>query len=574
MSERVLPAEAYAVRLKENVSARMRDGTVLRADIYRPRVGGPFPVLLLRTPYGKHQDSNVRLAESLAARGYVVVVQDIRGRYASDGDWDPFFSPTYGEIDVHDGYETVEWAAGVPDTTGRVGTFGLSYDAWTQWKLAPMRPPHLVAMFASGLSSDSRDTWPGIFRRDRQLQWIMVTVGPDMRRRLGLPGPHTVAEARIIWDNLDKGKWLWFEPIGEIPQDALAGLARIWHHYLSHHHVDWFRIAEMHPEIDVPVYHQTGWYDRLVGGVIDQYAGMVSNGRTEATRRSQRLLIGPWSHTLDFTRNVGAMDFGPEADANCPEIIARWFDHWLKGVDTGIMDEPPIRIFVMGEDRWRYEHEWPLARTRFTSYYVHSGGRARTPAGDGSLSTEQPGDEPADTYVYDPRDPVMSLLLPDGHTGPGDVRRLDHRRDVLVFQTPPLERDVEVTGPVELKLYATSSALDTDWTARLVDVHPDGFAVNLSYGIQRARYRDSWDRPTLIEPGRVYEYTLKLKPTSNLFKVGHRIRLDISSSDFPNYDRNHNTGREYWKDAEFVKAQQEVFHDARYPSHVVLPIVP
>ena len=254
--------------------------------------------------------------------------------------------------------------------------------------------------------------------------------------------------------------------------------------------------------------------------------------------------------------------------------MARWFDYWLKGIASGIMEEPPVRLFIMGENKWREEHEWPLARAVHTDYYFHSGGRANTPFGDGVLSPEPAAMEQPDSYLYDPRDPVMSLHQPDGHAAPGDVRAHDDRQDILVYQTPPLAQEVEVTGPLEVKLYAASSAPDTDWTVRLVDVHPGGLAVNLSYGIARARYRDSWDNPSLLKPGQVYEYTLRMAPTSNLFKVGHRIRVDVSSSDFPNYDRNHNTGVAYWEDATFAIARQTAFHDAAHPSRIALPIVP
>jgi len=268
------------------------------------------------------------------------------------------------------------------------------------------------------------------------------------------------------------------------------------------------------------------------------------------------------------------MDFGAEAQLGYNELIIRWFDYWLKGVDNGIMDEPPIKLFVMGENKWRYENEWPLARTVYTDYYLHSGGAANTPRGDGSLSPTPPGYEPTDSYVYDPKDPVMSLCTPDVQDAPYDQRPLDHRRDVLVFVTEPLEEDVEVTGPVVVKLWAASTAPDTDFTAKLVDVYPDGFAINLCHGIVRARYRDSYEKPSLITLGQIYEYTVPLRPTANLFKKGHHIRVDISSSNFPFFDRNHNTGREFYEDAELVAATQTVYHNGQYPSRIILPVIP
>jgi uncharacterized protein len=568
-SEPTLPVETQF-----DVPAVMRDGTVLRADVYRPRDGGPYPSLLLRTPYGKqHYAELAAEADAMAAHGYIVALQDIRGRYASDGQFDPWWSPTRGDCCVLDGYDSVEWAAGLPNASGAVGTFGMSYMAWTQWKLAPTRPPHLRAMFVRGISADSRTTWPGIFTRDRQLQWLTYSLVPDTRRRLGLPGPQTVAEAQQVWNQVDRGKWLWFTPMKDFPAHILGGLKDTWEEWLSDHNSDWFGFGEICSKVDVPVYHVTSWYDRLWGSV-DLYTGMVERGRSAATRANQKLLLGPWAHSIGFHRQVGDVDFGPQADLNSAEEMLRWFDYWLKGIDTGINTEPPVRLFVMGENRWRDEHEWPLARTLYTDFYCHSAGKANSAAGDGLLSSEPPREEPPDSYVYDPKDPVMSVQAANGHAAPGNVNSQDHRSDQLVYQTAPLPSDVEVTGPLVATLYAASSARDTDWAVRLSDVGPDGRAVNLSYGIVRARYRDSWQEPSLLEPDRVYEYTIRMVPTSNLFRRGHRIRLDIASSDFPAFDRNHNTGLEYWGDSSFVAARQLVFHDSRYPTRVVLPIIP
>ena len=555
-----------------DLPAAMRDGTVLRADVYGPSSGGQLPVVLIRTPYRKTRHGFVDLASEIAARGYLVVVQDMRGRYASEGDFDPFFSPTTGKYEASDGYDTVEWAAALPGSTGAVGTLGWSYGSRVQWQLAPTRPPHLRAMFAGGHGPDTRLVWPGIFTRDRQLQWLFNLMVPDTRRRLGLPGPTSIEEAQRLWDTIERGKWLWFTPMAEFPDYILGGFREVWHYWLSHHHCNWYSRDVVFSEIDVPAYHVTGWYDRL-WSTVDMFTRMVKEGRTARTRSSQRLIVGPWTHGFNLTRRLGIMDFGEEAGFPCAELAARWFDYWLKGIDTDIVDEPPVRVFTMGANRWHFENEWPPARARLIDFYCHSGGRANTPAGDGVLSPQAPGDEPRDAFLYDPRDPVMSLHQPDGQAAPSDLREHDCRQDILVYQTPVLEGDLEVTGEITCCLFAASSARDTDWTVRLVDVHPDGLAVNLSYGIVRARYRDSWSNPSLLEPGRVYEYRLRLVPTSNLFKAGHRIRVDISSSDFPNYDRNHNTGQDYWIDSAFVTARQAVFHDAEHPSRIILPVV-
>ena len=563
----------YRVRVEKDVPTPMCDGTVLRADVYRPQGGSAFPVLLLRTPYGKGIPPRLDQSEALAACGYIVVIQDVRGRYASDGEFDPHQSETGGESDVADGHDTVEWAAGLPGASGAVGTFGVSYMAQTQWTLALARPPHLRAMFAGGHGPDSRLTWPGIFTRDRQLQWLLCTMVPDMRRRLGLPGPQTVEEAQALWDRVDRGKWLWFTPMQDFPPEVLGGFQKHWRRWLTTLNTNFLRFDGRFAEVDVPIYHFTGWYDRI-WGAIEYFRGMASQGRTEATRRSQKLIVGPWSHGLEFPRRVGILDFGPEAELSSIDLLCRWFDYWLKGIDTGVMQEPPVRLFVMGDNRWRYEKQWPPKGVVYTNYYCHSGGQAKTPHGDGRLTPLPPAEEPPDRFIYDPRDPVMSLHPPSAQPAPVDLRPHDYRRDILVYQTPPLEHDVEVVGPLTFRLHAASSALDTDWTVRVVDVYPDGLPVNVSYGILRGRYRDSWETPTPLEPARPYEYVISMVPTGISFKAGHRIRVDVSSSDFPNYDRNHNTGLNYWEDSTFVTARQTVFHDAARPSHIVLPIAP
>jgi putative CocE/NonD family hydrolase len=335
--------------------------------------------------------------------------------------------------------------------------------------------------------------------------------------------------------------------------------------WLKDHAVDHFGFEGKHREIEVPALTVTGWYDQQIGA-IKHFTGMARNGRTERARSGQRLIIGPWTHTnVDWASKVGDVDFGPEATRDYYDVAEGWFAHWLKGEPTGVDEWPPIQLFVMGANRWRGESEWPLARTTYTKLYLRDGGR---------LSEEPPADESADRYVYDPRDPVMSLYTAGGQQEPHDLRQLDGRADVLVYATPPLEQPLEVTGPVEVRLWAASSALDTDFVARLVDVWPDGFAQELCHGIVRARYRESYTEPSLLRPGQVYEYTIRVNPTSNLFGRGHRVRLDITSSDFPNFDRNHNTGADDYADATLTTAEQTVFHDRLRPSAVVLPIIP
>ena len=411
--------QTYGVLIEENVPAAMRDGAVLRADIWRPDAEGRFPGLLIRTPYGK--SSYKSTFEWAAERGYVVVSQDIRGRYTSDGEFHPLYLGS--RFEAQDGYDTVEWVASLPYCNGKVGVFGCSYNAWTAWELAWTRPPHLVAMFVGGIGARSTDgPFHPIIRTGCLLYWLINTMAPDTRRRVRGPKPWTKEEAIKLWEE-NRWKWIWFPSLKDIPERVLGGLVPHYREWLRAPNVDYWRFREKHKEISVPVFQFTGWYDRQALGTIDHYMRMVKNAKTIRARRGQKLLIGPWSHGWGAggQAKIGDMDFGLKAviDYRFKPMI-RWFDYWLKGVDNGIMDGPPVRIFVMGANSWRYEREWPPARTQYQEFYLHSGGAANTPSGDWVLSLDPPGDEPTDSYVYDPRDPVPTLYLPSGQDAPRD----------------------------------------------------------------------------------------------------------------------------------------------------------
>ena len=556
---------SFSVSVEADVGAEMRDGTVLRADVYRPDAPGTYPVLLQRTPYSKDGENCVEQGHRLAERGYVVVQQDVRGRYRSDGEFQPgFFSADHR--DAEDGYDTVEWAAGLPWSTGKVGTFGGSYCGWTQWELAHTRPPHLAAMIPSAIAANLLDReMSGVLRLGRILWWSVNTLAPDVRRRLrDESGPTTTDEAERLYLERDRNKWLWHLPLAEIPDEILSGVGRHWRRWLADHASDHFGFLERHGDVGVPALTTTGWYDQQIGA-IRNFTGMRANGMTEEAKSGQRLIVGPWSHTTDFSSSqVGELDFGPETVRDFYQMADDWFGHWLKGESTGVEEWPPVQLFVMGANRWRAEEDWPLARAEYTDYYLHGGG---------GLSPSAPPDGPPDSYDYDPRDPVMTLYSPPGQQEPQDQRALDGRRDILVYETDPVEEPIEVTGPVTVHIWAASSARDTDFVVKLMDVWPDGFVQELCYGIVRARYRESFASPSLIEPGRTYEYTIQVNPTSNLFRRGHRIRLDVSSSDFPNFDRNHNTGGDDYSESTLVTARQTIYHDRERPSRVVLPVI-
>jgi len=553
------------VIVERDLEAHMRDGTVLRADAYRPEAPGKYPVLLQRTPYSKQRELFADHGRRFAERGYVVVFQDVRGRYASDGELKMgFFSADH--CDAEDGYDTVEWASALPWANGRVGTFGSSYGGWTQWAMAHTRPPHLVTMIPGMIAADLLDRELGaVLRLGRVLTWSATNLSADTRARVGAVGARTLVDAERFYYQRDRQKWLWFLPLSELPEEAVHDVGPLWREWLGNHAVDTFGFLERHREVNVPALNITAWYDQQIG-TIKHFTGMSENGMTEEARKGQRLIIGPWTHGYDFARRVGEVDFGPEAKRDYVETCLQWFDFWLKQDGTGpAAGWPPIQLFVMGANKWRDENEWPLARTEYTKLYLHGGG---------SLSHEPPAGETPDTYVYDPRDPLMTLYSPNGQQEPHDQRALDGRQDVLVYQTLPLEKPVEVTGPITMELHAASSARDTDWVVKLTDVWPGGFAQELCHGILRARYRESYESPSLLEPDKPYEFTISVNPTSNLFKAGHRIRVDITSSDFPNFDRNHNTGGDDYFEAELVPARQAVFHDSARPSHIVLPVIP
>lgn len=558
-----------------NVPGTMRDGTVLRSDIYRPDTDRKYPVLLCRTPYDKSAKKQTDIGPKLAERGYVVVFQDVRGRYASDGEFCPgFFSADH--CDSEDGYDTVEWAAGLSWSNGKVGTFGNSYDGWLQWELAHTRPPHLVCMLAGGITANLLDReLGGVLRLGRVIDWTINNLSVDTAKRLGSRWKEkTNEEASRLWVERDRSKWLWYLPLYEIPEQAMPGMGQHWRAWLEDHATDHFRFQEKHREIDIPVLSISGWYDQQIG-TIKQFSGMVKNGRTSHARKNQRLVIGPWTHTLlNLDRRVGDIDFGPDAEWNFYDLADEWFSRWLKEEGSGEPEWSPVQLFVMGANRWRSEEEWPLRRTQYLDYYLNSDGHADMPMGEGWLSLEPPTDGAPDEYVYDPRDPLMTLYTPAGQQAPLDQRQLDGREDVMVYQTPPLEEEVEVTGDIEVFLWASTSARDTDFVAKVIDVWPDGFSQELSHGIVRGRYRESFENPTLLEPNRPYLFRIQVNPTSNVFKKGHRIRLDITSSDFPNFDRNHNTGGDDYRESILEAARQKIFHDASRPSRIVLPVIP
>jgi hypothetical protein len=565
--------------LERNVGVPMRDGVVLRADVYRPDAPGRFPTLIMRTPYGKDgviEDGSEPTVGRAARAGYAVVVQDVRGRYNSDGEFRPY------EQEGRDGHDTIEWAAAQPWSDGRVGTFGLSYPGAAQWLAAMETPPHLVSIFPAMTFATGRHFFyfGGAFNHD-WMRWIGNSIVPDVRRRRGLPGPKTETEAEQVWG---RRKWEWeeFLPLREFP--LFRDVAPWYYDWLAHpDDGEFWRFADVtaaHGRITVPALNFSAWYDSAYGplGAIANFTGMRAGGATAEARRGQRLILGPWDHgdPKEHETRSGEYVFGPNGTIDYYGLVLRWHDRWLKGIRNGIDEGPPVRLFVMGDNVWRDEWEWPLKRARETVLYLRGGGYANTLRGDGLLAPEPPAPrEPADRYVYDPRRPVRMVKFEQ--QGAFDRSPIQARRDVLVYTTEPLESDLEVTGPIVVRLWIASSAPDTDFAVMLCDVHPGGRALNVlpqESGFLRARYRESETAPKFLAPGQPTEIVIGGMVTSNVFKRGHRIRLEVTSSRFPVFDRNPNTGEPFGVSARMVPARQTILHDAAHPSRVILPVIP
>jgi hypothetical protein len=572
---------SHAITAEFNVPAAMRDGTVLRANIFRPAETGSYPVALTRTPYGKDFfTTSIYLdAVRLARAGYLVVIQDVRGRFASEGEWRPF------AFEGVDGCDSVEWAASLPGSNGNVGMWGMSYVGLTQWMAAMQSPPHLKALVPSITWADARDgvQWRGgALELGSMANWGLGTGFDDLFKRHAAAPPAELGRhlnALVGEINALPTEGYRALPLNDFAPFRRLGIGDMFFdlvpHPFSRDLTAPYSVATAYNQVKVPALNVGGWYDIFAQGTIQNFVALRTAGSTEAARQS-RLVIGPWSH-MNQSHVVGELDFGFKAQMgwidlqyDMTALTQRWFDYWLKGIENGVTSDPPIKLFVMGENVWRDEQEWPLARTQYTPYYLHSGGM---------LTPQPPGAaDPADHYAYDPEQPVptrggailMNRVFGDAAT---DQRPIEARPDVLLYTTEALAHDTEVTGPITVRLWAVSDAPDTDFVARLVDVHPDGFAQPLTDGIIRARYRDG-DVPALIEPGRPYCYTIDLWSTANVFGAGHRIRLHVTSSSFPRWDRNLNTGAPFGTDSQPRVAHQTILHDAAHPSQVILPIIP
>jgi uncharacterized protein len=571
------PSVSSDIILQHNVPMKTRDGVTLYADIYRPKSSEKFPVILMRTPYNKSVAWAVSPVFRMVPRGYVVIIQDVRGRYTSEVEWYPF------KHEQADGYDTVEWAAALPYSNGKVGMVGASYVGATQMLAAIAQPPHLAAIAPNMTASNYHDGWT--YQSGALEQWFDENWTSQLAQN---------TLTRLIDQNTNALLGVATLPLisypvfnfGQLPADAqlTQKLAPYFLDWLAHPDYDdyWkqWSIEAHFSQISVPMLQVGGWYDIFNGGTLRNYMGAKKYGATEAARTQQHLLIEIGGHS-GFGRRIGDVDFGPHATENeYTNVILDWYDYLFKGIRNEFATDKPVKLFVMGANEYREEDDWPPPEAQNTKYFLHSSGKANSLRGDGTLSTSAPKSEAADAFVYDPGNPAPTIggpLCCDAEhmePGPRDQRAVENRDDVLIYSLGPLAHDLEVTGPVTADLFVKSSAVDTDFTAKLVDVAPDGFAQDLTEGILRIRYRASPEQAELMNPGQIYEISLDMWATSNVFLRGHSLRLEISSSNFPRFDRNPNTGEEIRYGSHFVSATNMVLHDARHPSTLLLPIMP
>lgn len=558
------PPPTNDVEMENLVPVPMRDGVKLYADVYRPKAPGKYPVIVSRTPYSTERaPSAYDAAVYFSQRGYVYVFQDVRGRHESEGKWEPFRN------DIEDGYDTIEWAGKQPWSNGKVGMQGGSYLGHVQWRAAMSKPPHLVTIFPSVAATSLYHDWitlNGGWRLSFNFGWGPVRQESRIMQNTGM---HAMAGGP---EALDFAKLQRHLPLADMQR--LAGRnAQFYKDWLAHPDYDdyWKKLnaEEVMDQINVPAHTFGGWFDIFSQGAIRGYALLSKKGATESARKLSNMVMGPWGH--GSSQKFGDLDFGPHAHVDHHALELRWFDFHLKGIANGLDREPPVKIYVMGRNQWVAENEYPLARANYRKMYLHSGGK---------LSWSEPADDARpDTYRYDPDNPVPSLggnncCGTPTPAGPKDQSPLDPRGDILRYTSDFLTEPVEVTGPVKLVLHAASDARDTDFVAKLIDVYPNGRAYNMAEGIVRARYREGAAKPKLIDPGKVYEFTVDMVGTSVEFQKGHRIRIDVTSSHFPQFDRNPNTGEPFGASAKVKIATQMIHHSKTYASHVVLPVIP
>jgi putative CocE/NonD family hydrolase len=577
LTDPLLSTAKYDVVEERNIMIPMRDGVKLATDIFLPKDEPKAPVILIRTPYKKEM---VELqARYFARRGYACAVQDCRGRFSSEGTWEPFVN------EPQDGHDAVEWLAVQPWSSGKVGMIGGSYVGWVQWWAAREKPAHLVTIIPNVSPPDPFYNLPyeyGAFFIWGAIWWADV-LESEATADLSGAAMGRIGEKKYL-------KLLRSLPVIELDKTVLGKENRYWRKWIEHPANDayWDRsnFLERLKDVNIPAFHQSGWFDGDGIGTKLNYLAMAAAGHPD-----QKLILGPWGHQDKATRQIGDLDFGPQALLDLPTLYLRWFDYWLKGVANGILEEPLVKIFVMGSNKWLEGEAYPLPYTQMQKWFLGSGGKANTSKGDGTLSPDLPplSSEP-DKYVYNPGDPTPNPdFYEESEESEKEVRSVEEKRreaeayhekvtssrsDILVYQTKNLDKPLTFAGPISAVLYASSSAKDTDWFMRLVWIQKDGKVFPLAEGKIRARFRESTKTPLPLKPGEVYEYSLDLWQTGITIPGGDALRVEVSSASFPNFSRNLNTGGHNEKETAFVEARQTIYHDQKHPSHVLLPVIP
>jgi putative CocE/NonD family hydrolase len=563
------PSPANVIERRSDVSVPMRDGVVLRADILLPSAEGKFPALIYRTPYGKHVAlQEYKTFEKAVARGYAIVVQDVRGRYASEGEFTPY------QNEGRDGYDTVEWAARQPWCDGNIGTFGLSYPGAVQWLAAVENPPHLKAMAPAMTFSTPRNFFysGGVFD-DSWLEWIWVNIAPDAQRRKNLAGPRTYEEAAASWKR-EHERLQTFLPLRDLPE--LKDVAPFYYEWLAHPPADpWWEWAELrnkYGHVHAAVLNISGWYDEAYGpdGATTNFNGLLKERHGDQDPRT-RSIIGPWTHGGQEKTRAGEREFGASAAIDYDELILRWMDRYVRGIANGVDHEKPVRLFVMGRNTWRDEDAWPPERAHHQTYYLRSESNSARFARLNETSPTKP--ESYNEFISDPAHPLTD---PHGSYGAHDYRSFAGRKDVLVYDTDPLLVDTEVTGPIRAEIYISADVPDLDLWVRFLDVAPDGTAFNLmspGLDVLRGSYRNEKLQPEFLKPGEIYKLTLDHMLTSNVFRAGHQIRIQISGAFFPHFSRNLQTGESEITSSQMCPARVRIHHDPDHRSRIELPIV-
>lgn len=561
--------------VREDVRIPMRDGITLGAILYRPDLEGKFPALVYRTPYGiDDYDSYAEFPLKAAKQGYLVYLVDVRGRLTSEGEFEAYRN------EKPDGYDVIEWVAAQAICNGKVGTYGGSYPGIVQWQAMSQAPPHLLAAAPemTPIGSHSFIYYGGAFSHP-WLDWFIPYILADKRKRANdTSGPWDDEEATELWEKSDRKKWYQYRPLVEIP--LLKKYAPEYYQWLMHPDSsawwDFVNLESDFPKFKNPVFLLSGWYDATYGpeGATRAFNKMKTEAATDNAKENTKLVLGPWNHTSLNTRKTtfGEINFESSAGMDYDADLLRWFDSILKDGPQSTL--PPVSIFVMGENKWRAENEWPLTRAVPTSFYFHSTGKVAQDKNDGKLNTVTPKNEPADSYVFDPMNPLWDIAYEKSY--PYDQREIESRKDVLVYTSAPLSADVEVTGEIIAELFISSAAKDTDFSFTLCDVSPDGRSINLTgldAGYLRMRYRNGFDKQELMVSNEIYKIKIGNVYTANLFKKGHRIRVYITSSKTPHYDPNPNTGTEIATERILQSTANTIHHAAKYPSRLILPVI-